>query len=66
MQRWEIAKAWQDPSEIVISQPSTTIAVRQYQQPQKLNRVEQNLRNVDIVFSELDKIRESARKGENG
>lgn len=66
VQRWEIAKAWQDPSEIVISQPSTTIAVRQYQQPQKLNRVEQNLRNVDIVFSELDKIRESARKGENG
>lgn len=70
VQRWEIAKAWQDPSEINISQPSTAIAVRpqtqQYQQYQKLNRVEQNLRNVDIVFTELDKIREAARKGENG
>jgi len=70
VQRWEIAKSWQDPSEITISQPSTAIVVRpqahQYQQPQRLNRVEQNLRNVDIVFNELDKIRESARKGENG
>lgn len=70
VQKWEIAKSWQDPSEINSSQPSTAIAVRpqtqQYQQSQKLNRVEQNLRNVDIVFTELDKIREAVRKEENG